>query len=146
MAETGQVLTTIIQKQTERFMQVALVLLLRLYDYAIFLQSFLNGGQYNGKRILSPATVHLMTQNQIGDVNTGRNKFGLGFSIATEKEAARIPVSVGTFDWGGIFGTTYWADPKDKIVALLMTQKYPNSVWGEMQDKFKVLVYQAVVE
>lgn len=115
-------------------------------DYAIFLQSFINGGQYNGKRILSPATVYLMTQNQIGDLNTGRNKFGLGFSITTEKEAARIPVSVGTFDWGGIFGTTYWADPKDKIVALLMTQKYPNSVWGEMQDKFKVLVYQAVVE
>lgn len=115
-------------------------------DYAIFLQSFINGGQYNGKRILSPATVNLMTQNQIGDLNTGRNKFGLGFSITTEKEAARIPVSVGTFDWGGIFGTTYWADPKDKIVALLMTQKYPNSVWGEMQDKFKVLVYQALVE
>lgn len=115
-------------------------------DYAIFLQSFLNGGQYNGKRILSPATVHLMTQNQIGDVNAGRNKFGLGFSITTEKEAARIPVPEGTFDWGGIFGTTYWADPKDKIVALLMTQKYPNSVWGEMQDKFKVLVYQAVIE
>ncbi|GLU52029.1 serine hydrolase domain-containing protein [Dyadobacter frigoris] len=116
------------------------------YDYAIFLQSFVNGGQYNGKRILSPATVHLMTQNQIGDLNVGKNKFGLGFSIATEKEAARIPVSVGAFDWGGIFGTTYWADPKDKIVALLMTQKYPSSVWGEMQDKFKVLVYQAVVE
>lgn len=116
------------------------------YDYAIFLQSFINGGQYNGKRILSPATVHLMTQNQIGELNTGRNKFGLGFSITTEREAARIPVSVGNFDWGGIFGTTYWADPKDKIVALLMTQKYPNSVWGEMQDKFKVLVYQAVIE
>ena len=116
------------------------------YDYAIFLQTMLNGGQYNGKRILSPAIVHLMTQNQIGEVNAGRNKFGLGFSITTEKEAARIPVPVGTFDWGGIFGTTYWADPKDKIVGLLMTQKYPSTVWGEMQDKFKVLVYQSVIE
>jgi CubicO group peptidase (beta-lactamase class C family) len=116
------------------------------YDYAIFLQTMLNGGQYNGKRILSPAIVQLMIQNQIGEVNAGRNKFGLGFSITTEKEAARIPVSVGSFDWGGIFGTTYWADPKDKIVALLMTQKYPSTVWGEMQDKFKVLVYQSVLE
>ena len=116
------------------------------YDYAIFLQTFLNGGQYNGKRILSHAVVNLMIQNQIGDVNMGNKKFGLGFAITTEKEAARIPVPVGSFDWGGIFGTTYWADPKDKIVALLMTQKYPSSVWGEMQDKFKVLVYQAVLE
>ena len=116
------------------------------YDYAVFLQTFLNGGEYNGKRILSPAVVHLMTQNQIGELSNGRNKFGLGFAIVTEKEAARIPVSVGAFDWGGILGTTYWADPKDKIVALLMTQKYPNAVWGEMQDKFKVLVYQAIVK
>ncbi|GGB95381.1 serine hydrolase domain-containing protein [Dyadobacter sediminis] len=116
------------------------------YDYAIFLQTFINGGQYNGKRILSPAVVNLMIQNQIGDVNMGNKKFGLGFAITTEKEAARIPVPAGSFDWGGIFGTTYWADPKDKIVALLMTQKYPNNVWGEMQDKFKVLVYQSVME
>lgn len=114
------------------------------YDYAIFLQTLLNGGQYNGKRILSPAVVHLMTRNQIGDLNQGRNKFGLGFSIASEREAARIPVPENVFEWGGIFGTTYWADPENKIVALLMTQKYPNTVWGEMQDKFKVLVYQAI--
>lgn len=116
------------------------------YDYAIFLQTFINGGQYNGKRILSPAVVNLMIQNQIGDVNMGNKKFGLGFAITTEKEAARIPVPAGSFDWGGIFGTTYWADPKDKIVALLMTQKYPSSIWGEMQDKFKVLVYQSVLK
>lgn len=116
------------------------------YDYAIFLQTLLNGGEYNGKRILSPAVVNLMTRNQIGDLNQGRNKFGLGFSIASAKEAARIPIPENTFEWGGIFGTTYWADPKNKIVGLLMTQKYPNSSWGEMQDKFKVLVYQSLVK
>ncbi|MCF2443192.1 beta-lactamase family protein [Dyadobacter sp. CY345] len=116
------------------------------YDYAIFLQTMLNGGEYNGKRILSPAVVNLMTRNQIGDLNQGRNKFGLGFSIASSKEAARIPIPENTFEWGGIFGTTYWADPKNKIVGLLMTQEYPNSSWGEMQDKFKVLVYQSLVK
>lgn len=116
------------------------------YDYAVFLQMLLNGGQYNGKRILSPAVVNLMIQNQIGDLYAGRKKFGLGFAITTDKEAARIPVSIGSFDWGGIFGTTYWADPKEKIVGLLMTQKFPNSAGGEMADKFKVLVYQSVVK
>jgi CubicO group peptidase (beta-lactamase class C family) len=117
-----------------------------VYDYAIFLQTMLNGGIYNGKRILSPAVVRLMTRNQIGELNQGRNKFGLGFSVASEKEAARIPVPENIFEWGGIFGTTYWADPKNKVVGVLMTQKYPNKVWGEIQDKFKVLVYQAMIE
>jgi len=114
------------------------------YDYAIFLQMMLNGGEYDGKRILSPAVVNLMIQNQTGSIMQGGDMFGLGFSIVSEKGAARLPISRNSFEWGGIFGTLYWADPQEKIVALLMTQKYPNSVWGEMQDKFKVLVYQAM--
>lgn len=116
-----------------------------IYDYAVFLQMLLNKGEYNGKRLLSPATVNLMTTNQIGELNTGDNKFGLGFSIATEKGAAKLPVSEGTYDWGGIFGTTYWVDPKEGIVALLYTQKFPNS-YGDLSDKFRVLVYQAIME
>jgi CubicO group peptidase (beta-lactamase class C family) len=116
-----------------------------IYDYAVFLQMLLNKGEYNGKRLLSPATVHLMTTNQIGELNMGDNKFGLGFGIATEKAAAQLPVSEGTYDWGGIFGTTYWVDPREGIVALLYTQKYPNS-YGDLSDKFRVLVYQAIME
>lgn len=115
------------------------------YDYAIFLQMLLNNGEYNGKRLLSPAIVRMMTSNQIGELNLGFKKFGLGFGLTTERDAARLPVPEGSFDWGGFFGTTYWADPKEGIVALLMTQKQPNS-YGDLQDKFRVLVYQAIVE
>ena len=75
----------------------------------------------------------------------GDNKFGLGFGIATEKGAAKLPVSEGTYDWGGIFGTTYWVDPKEGIVALLYTNKFPNS-YGDLNDKFRVLVYQAITD
>ena len=113
------------------------------YDYAVFLQMMLNGGEYGGKRLLAPATVHLMTQNQIGALNQGDKKFGLGFGIATETSAAKVPVSVGTFDWGGFFGTNYWADPKTGVIGLIMTQKVPNSA-GDLNDKFRVLVYQAL--
>jgi CubicO group peptidase (beta-lactamase class C family) len=113
------------------------------YDYAIFLQMLLNGGEYNGKRLLSPATVRLMTSNQIGDLNLGIKKFGLGFGLITEREAARLPWSEGSYEWGGIFGTTYWVDPKEGIVALLYTQKLPNS-YGDLSDKFRVLLYQAI--
>ncbi len=54
-------------------------------DYAIFLQMLLNNGEYNGKRILSRRTVELITSNQIGDLNRGKNKFGLGFEIVTRE-------------------------------------------------------------
>ncbi|GAA4396560.1 serine hydrolase domain-containing protein [Nibrella viscosa] len=113
------------------------------YDYAIFLQMMLNGGEYNGKRLLSPATVRMMTTNQVGLMYNGTNKFGLGFGIADEREAARIPISEGSFSWGGYFGTTYWADPKEGIIALIMTQQVPNS-HGDLSDKYRVLVYQAI--
>jgi CubicO group peptidase (beta-lactamase class C family) len=114
-----------------------------MYDYAIFLQMLLNGGEYGGKRILSPHTVRIMTMNQIGDVNFGVDKFGLGFSITTEKGSGKFPSNEGTFEWGGYFGTSYWADPKEKIVALIMTQQVPNS-HGDLGSKFKALVYQAL--
>ena len=116
-----------------------------VYDYAVFLQMLLNGGEYNGRRILSPATVRMITTNQIGEVNQGENKFGLGFSITTARGAAKLGVSEGSFDWGGIFGTTYWVDPKTGIVALLYTQKYPNTS-GNLNDKFRVLVYQTITD
>ena len=114
-----------------------------LYDYAVFLQMLLNGGTYNGQQILSRNTVRMMTMNQIGDLSLGDNeKFGLGFAIATEKTSAKFPAQEGTFMWGGAFSTTYWVDPKEKMVVLLYRQ-----MWGshsEIDGIFKVLVYQAI--
>jgi CubicO group peptidase (beta-lactamase class C family) len=113
-------------------------------DYATFLQMLLNNGTYNGRRLLKPATVALITQNQMGDVSQGGNKFGLGFSIVTAQSAAKQPgLSEGSYEWGGIFGTTYWVDPKQKLVALIYTQKYPSSTSRDLADKFKAAVYQS---
>ncbi|GAB2966344.1 serine hydrolase domain-containing protein [Hymenobacter coalescens] len=113
-------------------------------DYAAFLQMLLNGGQHQGRRLLKPATVHLMTTNQIGPLEQGRNKFGLGFSITTAATAAESGLSEGSYEWGGIFGTTYWVDPTLNIVALLYTQKYPNTTARDLPAKFKQQVRQAV--
>jgi CubicO group peptidase (beta-lactamase class C family) len=114
-----------------------------LYDYGIFLQMLLNGGTYNGQQILSRNTVRMMTMNQIGDLMLGDNeKFGLGFGIATEKTSAKFPAQEGTYMWGGAFSTTYWVDPKEKMVVLLYRQ-----MWGshsEIDPLFKVSVYQAI--
>jgi CubicO group peptidase (beta-lactamase class C family) len=113
-------------------------------DYAVFLQMMLNGGEYNGRRYLKPATVQLITSNQIGAIEQGQNKFGLGFSITTAKTADASGLSEGSYEWGGIFGTTYWVDPKLKVVALLYTQKYPNTTARDLAGKYKLQVRQAV--
>ena len=112
-------------------------------DYAIFLQMMLNGGEYNGKRLLSRNTVRMMTMNQIGDVSFGVNKFGLGFGITTEKGSSIIPTPEGVFDWGGAFATTYWADPKENLIGIIYRQLWGTTL-GEVPNKFKVLVYQAL--
>jgi len=112
-------------------------------DYAIFLQMLLNGGEYNGKRILARNTVRMMTMNQIGDLAFGANKFGLGFGITTEKGSSLLPTPEGVFEWGGAFATTYWADPKEKLIGIIYRQIW-GSTDGAAANKFKVLVYQAL--
>ena len=112
-------------------------------DYGIFLQMILNGGEFNGKRLLAPNTVRIMLMNQIGDVNFGANKMGLGFGITTEKGSSILPTPEGVFEWGGAFSTSYWADPKENLVGLLYCQLWGSSLWDNA-TKFKVLVYQAL--
>lgn len=112
-------------------------------DYAIFLQMLLNKGEYNGKRLLSRRTVEIITTNQIGDLNVGRDKFGLGFEITTAYGQAKLGVSEGSFSWGGYFSTTYWADPKERLVCLLFMQQIPLS-HSEIAEKFRALVYQTL--
>lgn len=113
------------------------------FDYAIFLQMLLNGGIYNKHRVLKPETIALMTQNQIGELSLGPNKFGLGFSITTEQGATPNGRSKGSFAWGGYFGTNYWADPKENMVVLIMTQHTPNS-HGDLFRKIENIIYAAV--
>jgi CubicO group peptidase (beta-lactamase class C family) len=115
-----------------------------IMDYGIFLQMLLNGGQYNGKRILSRNAVRMMTMNQIGDVAfRGDDKFGLGFQVVTERGSARTPAQAGTFSWGGAFSTSYWVDPKEKIV-LLFYRQLQSTTHGEVGEKFRTLTYQAL--
>jgi CubicO group peptidase (beta-lactamase class C family) len=115
-------------------------------DYAAFLQMMLNGGTYNGHRLLKPETVKLITQNQMGEVNQGLNKFGLGFSIVTPQAAAQTGQTAGSYEWGGIFGTDYWVDPTEKLVVLLYTQKYPHTNTPDMVPRFRKLVYAALAK
>jgi CubicO group peptidase (beta-lactamase class C family) len=115
-------------------------------DYATFLQMYLNNGELNGTRILSRTTVQSMMANQIGDLwGTKSGKYyGLAFGVVNEKgQAQGGEGSIGTFDWGGYFNTQYFADPKEKIIGILMKQTQ-GSVDDDTGWKFRLLVGQAV--
>lgn len=116
-----------------------------ILDYGIFLQMLLNNGKYNGNQLLSRNTVRIMTSNQIGDIPFGGDKFGLGFSIVTDKSSGKTLAQEGTFAWGGAFSTSYWADPKEKMVYLFYRQML-GSTHGDVVEKFRALVYQAIAD
>jgi CubicO group peptidase (beta-lactamase class C family) len=115
------------------------------WDYAVFLQMMLNGGRYNGVQVLAPRTVQLMTSGQLSFLFNGTDNFGLGFEITSPQSAAGGVRNEGTFSWGGFFGTTYWADPKAKLVCLVMTQQTPNS-HADLEGRVEQAIYTSLVK
>ena len=116
-------------------------------DYARFLQTLLNGGELDGRRILGRRTVQLMTRDHLaglGVPDTGQ-RFGLGFSISPDLGLSGGPRSAGAFGWLGFFNTVYWVDPEEQLVAIIMTQLYPNG-GSQLTDKFEVAVYSAILD
>jgi CubicO group peptidase (beta-lactamase class C family) len=117
-------------------------------DYARFGHMLLNGGVLDGVRLLSPKTIELMTVSHTGDlgnlpvVGLGRG-FGLGFFVVTDLATSQTLGSEGMFGWSGIYGTTFWVDPKERLVAIMMVQRYPGS---PVATAFQPLVYQALIK
>ncbi len=109
-------------------------------DYAIFLQMLLNGGSYNGKQILGRRTVELMLSPQLPANFLGDDNMCLGFSLTSQKSGNLNMRNEGSFAWGGYYGTIYWADPKEKMICLIMTQHTPNSHW-DYSDKITNIIY-----
>jgi CubicO group peptidase (beta-lactamase class C family) len=117
-------------------------------DYMKFMQMIVNGGILDGTRILSRKSIEAMSNNQIGDlaINNNGTKFGLGFSVEVPQSSYRKLGSVGRLGWGGLYNTVFWIDPKEQVIAVLLTQIYPSSHQRELYDKFENLVYQAIVD
>ena len=107
-------------------------------DYIRFSQMLLNGGELDGVRILGKKTVELMRYPH------HNNRFGLGFRVITDENPPNILESVGSFSWGGAAATTFWIDPQEELVAVLMTQLLNNRY--PFHQQFKVLTYQALTE
>jgi len=120
-------------------------------DYARFAQMLLNGGELDGVRILGRKTVELMTASHTGNIfipMLGHGfGFGMGVGVHTGGRWAPRIRSVGAYGWGGAAGTTYFADPKEGLLAVCFTQVLTHLMMPEntYQEEFERLVYQALL-
>jgi CubicO group peptidase (beta-lactamase class C family) len=124
-------------------------------DYLRFAQAMLNGGRLDDQRILSRTSVELMASDQLGDrpsnpatpgellLGTPGYTFGLGYMVRKAPGIAAVPGSEGEFMWAGYGGTFFWVDPKEQLVAVLMTQA-PGPSRAYYRRLVKQLVYQAI--
>lgn len=121
-------------------------------DFLRFAHMLLNGGTFEGTRILRPGSVALMTQNGLGpgmgpvasssleDPVYGQ---GLGLAVKVDTVGSTRPAPVGTFRWSGYIGTYFWIDPVHDLVAMVWTQFSPGARYP-LEATFEELVYQAV--
>ena len=115
-------------------------------DYARFLEALRRGGTLDGRRILSPKTVQLMTVDHVHDAWQGDGGgFGLGFGITEEIGWSGLPGSPGAYAWGGAYHSTFWVDPAEELVVSYMTQVIPAQGLDDHQ-RIRALVYQALVD
>jgi CubicO group peptidase (beta-lactamase class C family) len=121
-------------------------------DYARFLHMLANGGQFDGQRLLGRAMVRHMTTDHLGELKPAISLlapgygFGLGFAVRRADGLNGAPGSAGEYSWGGAGGTAFWVDPKEQLVAILMTQAQPGAWQREFRELFRQLVYQAIVD
>ncbi len=117
-------------------------------DYLRFLEMLRRGGTLDGVRLLAPATVDLMLADHMALLPAGYETpgagFGLGVEVALAPASLGLPGSAGTFRWGGIYGTSFWVDPAERLTALLLFQRFPRAGLSPA-DRFRVAVYQALV-
>jgi CubicO group peptidase (beta-lactamase class C family) len=120
-------------------------------DYLRYAQMMVNGGELDGKRYLSRKTVELMLSNHIVGMGgstiatTGPGYgFGLGYGVRLDEGMGWAPGSKGDAMWAGAWGTSFWIDPKEKLVGILMAQSPSNRVQTRML--YKNLVYGALVK
>jgi CubicO group peptidase (beta-lactamase class C family) len=113
-------------------------------DYAQFAQMLSNGGTLNGKRLLSPKTVELMSSVHAPDTLPGRppgRSFGLSVQVVNNAVTANFRVSDGSYGWDGALGTQFWVDPKEKLVGIVMVQTSSH----ELMRDFENAVMQAII-
>jgi CubicO group peptidase (beta-lactamase class C family) len=121
-------------------------------DYARFAQMLLNGGELDGARILSPATVNLIASNHepkdvlakgAGGFTEDRS-YGLNVEVLHNPAAAGSLAGKGTFAWGGAAGTWFWVDPANDVIFVGMVQRFDYWEPDHPNNVSRTLTYQAL--
>ena len=112
-------------------------------DYARFAQMMLNSGELDGVRLLSRKTVELMTTPQLGDMGVNYG-FGLGFGIVQDESDLREIGSVGAYNGGGFFFTSFFIDPQEQMLGIFMCQLHPGG--SDLAERIRILSYQAIAD
>ena len=120
-------------------------------DMARFYQMVLNGGEWNGRRIVSEKSVREMTRIQTGDLQTGftaGNGWGFGWCVVREPQGVSGMLSPSSFGHGGAFGTQGWVDPERDMIFVLMLQRanFGNSDDSDIRKVFQQIAVDAVRE
>jgi CubicO group peptidase (beta-lactamase class C family) len=127
-------------------------------DYYRFAEMLANGGELDGKRILAPATVKLMTSNHLpaelltGQYGIGAQQMrpGLGYgyncAVVFDPPEANQPEGKGTFYWDGAAGTWFWVDPTNDVVFVGMIQRMLGPASPNLEFESRATVYQALVD
>ncbi len=128
-------------------------------DYFRFAQMVLNGGEFNGKRLLKKATVDMMRTNVLSEqvLNSGSGigqarfspaqGFGYDFAVVLDPDGAKRQVGKNSFWWWGIGGTWFWIDPTNDIVAIGIIQRrggVPGA--ANHEDISRRVVYEALTK
>lgn len=123
-------------------------------DYVRFAQMLLNGGELEGVRLLGPKTLAWMTADHLGSIprralyypGPGYG-FGLGFAVRSEAGISSMQGSSGEYYWTGAAGTSFWVDPRERLIGIAMIQVAPNpQVLARHWWKARSLVMQSIVE
>ena len=120
-------------------------------DYSKFAEMLLNGGVLNGVRILSEASVDLMSKNHLSDeilsdgAAFGLKGVGMGLTVGTilDPGLAGTYSVKGEFFWGGAASTIFWVDKKNKVTATMMTQYMPSDKYP-LREELKTLLYSSL--
>jgi CubicO group peptidase (beta-lactamase class C family) len=123
-------------------------------DYLRFCEMLRRGGELEGKRLLAPRTVALMSQNHLTvESPIPGFGFGLGFAVTSEPGKLGVVTSKGTYSWGGAAGTSFWIDPALDLVGIYMVQIRPQQRPPDQRvarykhaDRFRTLAYQALLD
>jgi CubicO group peptidase (beta-lactamase class C family) len=108
-------------------------------DFLAFLEAVRKGGA----PILSPASVRLLTENAIGTFDTGvpGRGFSFGWSIAWDPAAAGAPYSPGTWQWGGVYGHSWFVDPVRQLSVVAFSNTAVAGVDGAYPEAIRGAVY-----